>query len=831
MAHMKILDLNGPWLMRQSTDVEWIQAQVPGSVYADLLTAGKIEDPFYRDNEISIKELSHNDYEYTREFQASGELLQSDLVVLCCQGLDTLADISINNQPVATTDNMHRQYEFDIKHLLTEGNNSIDIGFKSPTKFIADKHGTRPLWNADVALAGMAHIRKAHYMFGWDWGPTLPNMGIWRDISIKGYQIARLTDVYVTQNHGEGKVTLDVRVRKEQWQNSDIDIDVKLVSPTGVESKQQIQAAEDEAHLFFTIDQPEIWWPNGFGEHPLYQVITTLLHEGQQLDQKSHTIGLRTMAVRQNKDEWGKEFAFEVNGIAIFSMGADYIPEDSILSRNNPEKTEKLIADCVAANFNSIRVWGGGIYPDDYFFDLCDEYGLIVWLDFMFACAVYEMTEPFAENIRREVEDNAKRIRHHASLGLWCGNNEMEWGWMEWGLPPDEKLKKDYLIQFEELIPEVLQETDPNTFYWPASPSSGGGFDKPNDENFGDFHDWMVWHGRQPFTYFRSHYYRFLSEFGLQSFPSLKTIESFTLPEDRNIFSRVMEHHQKNGTGNQTILYYIAETFKYPKSLDALSYASQLVQAEGMKCAVEHMRRHRGRCMGSIYWQLNDCWPVASWSGIDSFGRWKALHYFARRFYQPVLLSACETGSSATLHLSNETLESVTGILTWRLRDKQSVTLQEGNKEVSIPALSAAQYEALEFKELETDPVKQRSVYLEVSFLVDGTVISADAVLFSKPKTFEFIDPGISSQVEKAGNGFNISLTSQAFAKYVEIRFDELDVVLSDNFFYLSAGEPKIIHLQGDQLSENITVETLEKQISVRSIYDIEERATTDFRQ
>ena len=821
---MKTLDLSGQWQMKQTTDAEWIQAQVPGSVYADLLTASSIEDPFFRDNELQIKKLSHNDYEYRREFLIAEDLINSDRIVLCCEGLDTLAEISINNQPVAHTDNMHRTYEFDIKNLLVEGNNQIRIIFRSPVEYLARKHQERPLWNAGDSENGFAHLRKAHYMFGWDWGPTLPDMGIWRSISIRGFNIGRLKDVYVTQLHKQDNVALEAKIEIEQWgTDTETDITVHVVNPDGEAQIQKISAAGNSEALKFDIKDPQLWWPNGYGEQPLYQVAVELVHHDEVLDKDNFRIGLRTLTIRQNEDEWGEEFAFEINGAAIFSMGADYVPEDNLLSRCNREKTEKLISSCVAANFNSIRVWGGGIYPDDDFFDLCDEYGLIVWQDFMFACAVYEMTDEFTESIRREVQDNVRRIRHHASLGLWCGNNEMEWGWEEWNFPKDEKLRADYLKQFEEVIPEVVRDVDPNTFYWPASPSSGGGFDKPNDENRGDVHDWMVWHGRQPFTYFRKHYYRFLSEFGLQSFPALKTIHAFTLPEDRNIFSRVMEHHQKNGTGNSTILYYIAETFKYPKNLDALSYASQLIQAEGMKYAVEHMRRHRGRCMGAIYWQLNDCWPVASWSSIDSFGRWKTLHYVAKRFFQPVLLSACETGTGATLHLTNDTLQPVTGSLQWKLRDNNSRILLEGEKEIDVNALTANQCESLEFNDLETDPVKQRHVYLEYVFMADEEIVSCDTVLFVKPKYFEFKAPDIDYRVEENDHGFVIILTSQAFAKFVEIRLEEWDVIFSDNYFYLSAGEPRCIGIPKNQLPGDTTAELLEKQISIRSIYDIEE--------
>jgi beta-mannosidase len=821
---MKLLDLNGPWQMKQTRESEWIPALVPGSVYNDLLVAGRIEDPFFRDNELAIKKLSEHDYEFTRQFLVSADLMQSDRVFLSCKGLDTLAEIRINGQVIAATDNMHRTYEFDIRDFIVEGDNQIHVLFRSPLEFIQLKHQQQPLWGADDCEPGFGHLRKAHYMFGWDWGPTLPDMGIWRDIAVEFHDIGRLVDVHIMQYHENGQVAIEVAVTKDQWQKVKADIEIVLISPSGGKESRVIPGAGEHERIRIDVADPELWWPNGFGNQPLYQVETTLRQAGQILDQKLMTIGLRTLTIRQDDDEWGKGFAFEINGLLIFSMGANYIPEDNLLSRRSREKTERLISDCVAANFNSIRIWGGGHYPDDYFYDLCDAYGLIVWQDLAFACAIYDMTDSFTENIRQEAEDNVRRIRHHASLGLWCGNNEMEWIG-ERMANKDEKVKREYLDQYEKVLPEVVRRIDPQTFYWPASPSSGGGFDKPNDENFGDVHDWNVWHGRRSFFYFRSHHYRFLSEFGLQSFPCLKTIESFTLPAERNIFSPVMEHHQKNGTGNEKILHYISTNFRLPKDLDSLIYTSQLVQGEGMRYAVEHMRRHRGRCMGSIYWQLNDCWPVASWSSLDSFGRWKALHYFAKKFYQPILLSVCEDKSSATIHLTNETRQPVSAIMTWKLRDVDSNVLESGIKEVRADALTAVQCEDLDFKELAGVPARQREVYLEYSLDVQGKTVCCDTVLFVKPKHFMFKEPHIELALQQLHEDFQVTLTSAAFAKYVELNLD-FDInggLFSENYFHLSAGEARSVTIEKRHLPEDISVEMLRQKLSVRSIFDIDE--------
>lgn len=817
------LDLNGVWKMRRAGASEWIDAKVPGSVFNDLLNAEKIEDPFYRDNEDQAKEIASYDYEYERDFNVGGELLKQDRIVLCCEGLDTLAEIAVNGQRVANTNNMHRTYEFGIKDLLKEGSNNIRIIFYSPVKFIEEKHRENPIWGTTDAMEGFPHIRKGHYMFGWDWGPKIPDSGIWRNIYINGYTDARIEDVYITQNHCCGKVSLDVRVRINRWAEGAVKVEAKVAAPDGNEITGSISTSEYENHIKIDIDNPELWWPNGYGKQPLYHVEVVLKEEESLLDTKEFNIGLRTLTVKREKDQWGESFEFNVNGVSIFAMGADYIPEDNILARCTPEKTEKLIRDCVDANFNSIRVWGGGIYPWDYFFDLCDKYGLIVWQDLMFACAVYDMNEEFTENIKKEAEDNIKRIRHHASLGLWCGNNEMEWGWIEWPFnkTASAKHRTDYVKQFEIILPQVAKKTDPNTFYWPASPSSGGGFDNPNDENRGDVHYWDVWHGLKPFTDYRKFYFRFCSEFGFQSFPSLKTVESFTLPEDRNIFSYVMENHQKNGSANGKILFYLSENFKYPKNFDSLLYTSQILQAEAIKYGVEHWRRNRGRCMGAIYWQLNDCWPVASWASIDSFGRWKALHYYAKKFFAPVLLSAREEGTTVELHVSNETMKPVKGVVKWALRDNRSRVLKEGSTQVEIALLSASKCESLDFGDILTGKETLRKTYLEYSLIVDGCTVSGGAVLFAKPKHFEFINPEIEADVEEAGDRFAVTVKSKAFAKYVELDLRDADCKFSDNYFDISAGDEKKVEVMKDSLSKSVNFDEFKGMLKVRSIFDI----------
>ncbi|NJD01192.1 MAG: glycoside hydrolase family 2 protein [Ruminiclostridium sp.] len=815
------LDLGGSWKMKRVGDGDWIPGNVPGSVFNDLLNAGRIPDPFYRDNEDEARIIASYDYEYEREFNIGPELLEYDKLFLRCDGLDTLTEIRINGGIIAKTDNMHRIYEFEIKEYLHGDLNKINIIIYSPLELMERKQRERPLLHGTGSIPGNAYIRKAHCMFGWDWGPQIPDCGIWRDISIIGFNTARLDDIYVVQSHEAGKVILDIRARAENWDTAVLSLEALITAPDGTVFPALAEVTGFENHMSVGINSPQLWWPNSFGKQPLYKVEVRLKKGGELLDTANLNIGLRKLRVKREKDQWGETFEFEINGYSIFAMGADYIPDDNLLSRCSRERTERLIKDCVEANFNCIRVWGGGVYPEDYFYDLCDSYGLLVWQDFMFACSVYEMTPEFAGNIRHEARDNVKRLRHHASLGLWCGNNEMEWGWNDWNFEKTPRLRADYIKQFEVLLPEVAAEVDPNTLYWPSSPSSGGSFDRPNDDNMGDVHYWEVWHSLKPFTEYRKHYFRFCSEFGFQSFPCLKTVESFTLPEDRNVFSRIMEKHQKNGAANGRILFYLSDNFKYPRDFDSLLYTSQILQAEAIRYGVEHWRRNRGRCMGAIYWQLNDCWPVASWSSIDSLGRWKALHYYAKRFFSPILLSACEEGSGVELHVTNETMSGVSGEISWKLRDNASNILSEGREKAVVAPLSSALCAGMDFPGILSHKDHRRKSYMEYVLSIDGINVSEGTVLFVRPKHFEFLDPGLSFEVVDSGDEFVIEVRSKAFAKYVELDLKDADCVFGNNYFDLSAGERKRVRLEKSRISRSMSADELKRSLKVRSIFDI----------
>lgn len=823
---MIVKKINNNWQMRCTTDEEYIDAVVPGSVYGDLLKNNKMEDPYYRDNELKALSLMEKDYEYRTNFDAAKDMLAFDKIILHFDGLDTLADIYLNGEHIAYVNNMHRVWEFEVKKYVKEEDNELEVIFHSPTKFIEEADEKLHIGGSEDAMRGFPQIRKAHCMFGWDWGPRLPDMGIWRDVSLLGINKGRIDSVYINQEHKDGNVTLDFRVdmintedrhglRFHDAENKAINLGYSYkVIITNSDGRDEVYTGSPDKII---IDNPKLWWPNGYGEQPLYRVKVILMYGEEELDTWKRRIGLRTMTVSIEKDEYGESFAHKVNGVKVFAMGADYIPEDNILSRVTPKRTYNLLKQCKDAHFNAIRVWGGGNYPYDEFWDACDELGLMVWQDFMFACANYNLTEEFEENIKAEFIDNIRRIRSHPSLALWCGNNEMEMfvASDNWEVTP--KLKSDYVKIYEYIIPKILKKEDPNTFYWPASPSSGGGFDDPNDENRGDVHYWDVWHGNKPFTEYRKFFFRYISEFGFQSFPALKTVETFTKPEDRNIFSYVMEKHQRNNGANSKIMSYMGATYLYPTGFDALLYASQLLQADAIRYGVEHFRRNRGRCMGTIYWQLNDCWPVASWSSIDYFGRWKALHYYAKRFFAPLMLSCREEGiltqdtnvnaepyevkKSIQLCVSNESMKDEKVTVRWTLRNNKAEIKKSGSYEVIAGKLSSKWLDIIDMQE-----ASLYEDYASYEMLKGGEVISQGTVIFSLPKHFKFIDPKLKYRVDKD----EIIISAESYAKSVEIINENDDMLLEDNYFDIDGGERRVRILKGKP-----------EGIKLRSVYDI----------
>ena len=788
---MQTYTLNGTWqLSAGHRSLESVDMQIPGTVLSGLLAAGKIKDPFYRTNEDATRALFWKDYVFTRTFDVDEELLAQQHIVLVCEGLDSLAEISINGTFLAKTDNMHRTWKFQAKKLLHPGKNEIQIVFRSVLRFIEDypyEAHKKINYIPCGSMKGNQLLRKAHSMFGWDWGPQTIDAGIFRDIYLQGYSHARIEDIRIHQQHAKNvsvqtSITLSESVPGQK-------LCVEL-SEDGADKPLQTKLcktnADGVAAVDFVIENPKLWWPNDYGDQPLYIVRTTLLDEdGTSLESITRRIGLRTLTISQEKDEWGNEFAFCVNGVKIFTRGGNYIPDDCLYTRITEKKLDYILESCRRAHFNCVRVWGGGYYPSDAFYDLCDEKGLIVWQDLMYACNVYDVTDAFAENCRQETYDNVRRLRHHASLGLWCGNNEIESAWDHWGDFQKETpyLRADYIRLFEEVLPKAVQEADGETFYWHSSPSSGGCFDNPDDANRGDTHYWDVWHGQKPFTDYRKYFFRFCSEFGFQSFPCAKTVNSFTLEDDRNIFSRVMESHQKNDAANGKMLYYLSENLRYPKDLTHLLYASQVLQGMAIKYGVDHWRRNRGRCMGTLYWQINDDWPAPSWSSIDYFGRWKALHYMAQKFYAPHAVSMTLEDHRCHVYFSNESFETTEYSLTLSIRDLSGNVLETYETKGNSPAFSAIETAVVDICSWED---QKDDVFLEAVIHTKDQKVLKDVETLVPYKYLNLKNPVISTEAEETNDAFILHISSDCFAPFVALDFDDADVIFSDNFFHLT---------------------------------------------
>ena len=822
------ITLNGTWNWCDMESKEWHKGIVPGTVLTDMMDGGLIEDPYWRTNEYETRELSRRDYQYEREFEVPESFFREEEQCLVFEGLDTIADIYLNDELLLAVNDMHRTWRIDVKGKL-KAVNRLAVAFHSPTAFIekADREGDI-FYASTGCMKGNGALRKAHYMFGWDWGPQLPDAGIFRSVYLSGFSIARLDDVRIRQEHGAGGVKLSVESSVRKLSESDTAgngmLVCKITAPDGTVLTVEKEVGINET-IEALIEAPQLWWPNGYGAQPLYTVRVELRMSDSVLDVWERTIGLRTVTVCTDADEWGNQFAFVVNGQKIFAMGANYIPEDNLLGHLSEERSERLIRDCARANFNCIRIWGGGYYPEDYVYDACDRYGILVWQDLMFACNVYDLNDEFEANILAETADNVKRIRHHACLGLWCGNNEMEWGWRDWGRLEGHrpKYKADYTKIFEMLLPRLVKQVDDQTYYWLSSPSSGGSFDDPNDFNRGDNHYWEVWHSNKPFTEYRDFYFRFCSEFGFQSFPGKKTLDSFSLPEDQNIFSEVMESHQKNGLANTKIFSYISGYYKYPKDMECIAYISQILQLKAIQYGVEHWRRNWGRCMGSIYWQLNDCWPVASWASIDYYGRWKALHYGAKRFYARFMATACEKEELSTeidYYIHNESFEERKAVLRVRLIDRDFHTLFETEREITAAAFEVKNVLPMDFAPfLAEDGMKRRAV-AEYRLIEDGCVVSRGTTLFVKPKYFDFKTPEYRISVAEKADVFCIHADADTYVSYAELSLDGYDVVLEDNFFDITSEEGVDITVDKKEFPNQVTAEEVAAALHIRSVAD-----------
>lgn len=815
--------LNSGWTFRQVGKDAWHKATVPGSVHTDLLANKLIEDPFYRDNEPKLQWVGKTDWEYRTTFDAPAALLRRRNVELVFEGLDTYATVFLNERRVLDADNMFRTWRVDAKGALQAGSNTLRVVFRSPVNEILPRMkalGYELPASNDQGEKTSPHTRKAPYQYGWDWGPRFVTCGLWKPARLEAWDDARLIDLHVTQNHlSQEAAQLNAAVEVESSGSSDAVVVVEDPSDKRVAARQTVKLSKgtNRFALKLSISNPQLWWPAGLGSQKLYTLRARLLSGEKVSDELSTRVGLRTLELRQQTDAAGKSFTFVVNGVPVFAKGANWIPADSFPERVTRERYRHLLASARDANMNMLRVWGGGYYESDDFYALCDELGIMVWQDFMFACSMYPGDEKFLESVRAEATDNVRRLRNHPSVVIWCGNNEVETAWHHWGWKQNlpAKLWDDYKKIFHGVLPEVVAEHDPTRPYWPSSPSSNLEEDS-DSQRIGDVHYWEVWHASKPFDYYERQRPRFLSEYGFQSFPLMETVKAYTLPSDHDIQSPVMLAHQKHPRGNQLIREYMLRDFPEPKDFESFLYASQVLQAEGIKVGAEHLRRIMPHNMGSLYWQLDDCWPVASWSSVDYFGRWKALQYYARRFYSPVLLSPHVEDGQVKLYVVSDRTAPLRAELRVRLLDFDGRALSETTNPVEVAPLISKTYQSLPVNALlqGKDPSK---VFLHCELTVGGNVVSSNALFFRPFKDLSLPAPNVATQVSRARGATSVTLSTDRLARGVYLSVEGLEGSFADNFFDLLPGREVSVEFRARR---SISADELRRRLRVRTLSD-----------
>ena len=814
--------LGGAWQLRQDGSNEWLAAQIPGGVHTDLMAAGRIADPFVGDEELRVQWVAERDWEYRRTFHLDAAVAAEERLALVFDGLDTLAEVRLNGELLGRADNMFRSWRWDATGRLHPGDNEVAVLFRSAVRRGAELNAIRALDRPKGTLPGGPYLRKAPCHFGWDWGPRLPNIGIWQDVHLEGWSSARLEEVRIEQTVEGGRARIVARLRAERVDGRApaIEAVLRVGHPNGrVETARvAVPTGESTASLSLEIANPELWWPNGLGGQPLYRVEVELTAGDRTLDARAYQVGLRTLELRREPDEWGESFTFVVNGVPVFAKGSNWIPADSFPARVTLERLEALIGAAAATNHNMIRVWGGGYYETEAFYDLCDRHGILVWQDFMFACSVYPLADPeFLANVAAEIREQVRRLRHRACLALWCGNNEMERGWTIWGWdrPENGDLREAYLRFFSNTLPAWVGAEDGATPYWPSSPSSGRPLEEPIGGNRGDEHEWIVWHALAPFSAYGHETYRFVSEFGFESLPALATVAAFAPdPADWNLGSPLLDHHQRCPTGNARILYYMAQQFRLPKDFPSLVYLSQVLHAEAMRVGVEHWRRQRDRCSGALYWQLDDCWPVSSWASIDYFGRWKALQYATRRFYAPVLLSAEVDSDGVSLAVTNDMAALWRGEVHWSLERLDGQVVASGLEPVESSGLATT---AVVRVPIATSTDERRSLVLVTELLEAGSRRSLIVTPFVPDKQLALGRPAIETAIEGSDGRATVRQRSDTLARWVELSLDGADVIFSDNYFDLPAGRDVSVSFA---LPEGWDLDRARRAIRVRSVVD-----------
>jgi beta-mannosidase len=828
-AQNAVLVLDHGWQFRQvkagaQDENGWLPATVPGDVHLDLLANKKIDDPFFRDNESKLQWIDKESWEYRTSFAVTPAMLARSNVDLVFDGLDAAAQVYLNGDQVLTADNSFRVWRVAAKSHLHTGKNQLRVVFPSPIKAAADAAAS-DLFRVHSKTEEKTYIRKPAYEYGWDWGPRFVTSGIWKPVRIEAWDKVRIADFAIRQRDVSKDVAhLDAEVEVEAATAGPAKVSVQYSDagkPAILSRTVNVHAGSNLIDLPIEILQPKLWYPAGYGDQPLYEFKAQAGTGGVVGEERKVKAGLRSIVLDRHLDKWGRSFQLIVNGIPVFAKGADVIPFDSFPNRVTTANYRRILESARAANMNMIRHWGGGYYESEEFYEICDELGLMVWQDFMFGNDWQPGTYAFKLNIEAEAEDQVRRLRNHPSIVVWCGNNETEAA-LNWGgrqaLPPETRyfMWQDYLTEFSGILPRVVARLDPETPYWPSSPSSDYEAVSPVYLS-GDNHVWDVWHGRVPFKTYEADQSRFVTEFGFQSFPEMKTIEAFTQPEDRtSIFTPVMLAHQKNNEGNSIIHDYLLRDYTEPKDFASFLYVSQVLQAEGIKIGAEHWRRSRPETMGTIFWQLNDCWPVASWSSIDYYGRWKALQYYARRFYAPILVSPHVEDGALKVYIVSDKMRAEPAKLHVRLMDFDGKVLVEETSAVSVDPLASKVYMDWPLKKLtEAGAADTSRVFVVAELTAGGAIVSRNLTYLAPVKEIHLKPAQLKIEASGANGIYKVRVSSPVLARSVYLSFGSLDTEVSDNYFDLLPGETVEIAVKSAA-----SLDALKAQLKVVSLTD-----------
>lgn len=811
------ISLNTGWQFSQSGKDTWYDADVPGSVQRDLIRHNVLPDPFYGTNEKLVQWVEDHDWDFKKTFTVTAAQLAHDDAILFFEGLDTQADVFLNGSRILRSENMFVGHKVSVKNQLKEGENNLHIRFYSPIQSMMPARLSAgydyPAGNDHREEKLSVYNRKAPYHFGWDWGIRIVQMGIWKPVSLTFYNTARIDDFFVKQTSvtaQSAKIENEVEVFSVSYEPVTATVQIEYATEgeakKSVSKEVTLQPGKNKISIPLEITNPKRWMPVHWGEQHLYDFSATISANKQQIANKKERIGLRSVRLVQEPDEHGQSFYFEVNGIPLFAKGANYIPGEILTTQQDKAYYERFFDNLQASNMNFVRVWGGGIYESEEFYRLADERGIVVWQDFIFGCVPYPSDDNFLENVKTEAIYNIKRLRNHASLAFWCGNNEVEEGLKFWGwdkqYPPEvmEAWFEGYDKTFRELIPSLVNEFDGTRSYIHGSPYIPN-WGKPETFAYSDVHDWGLWYGHLPFEAMADRLPRFASEFGFQSFPEMKTIRSFA-PEDQwSLESEVMKVHQKASTGNSLIKKYMDMYYHEPKNFEDFVYIGLVMQGNGMEESVEAMRRGRPYCMGALYWQINDSWPVVSWASIDYYDNWKAQHYRMRNVFAPLALGVKFTDNQLNYYTMSDYLHNVNNLqLTVQVVDFNKGVIKEFKEKVQAEANASKIMKTYNVSEIISEADKANTMIR--AWLTDskGKTISTKDYFFYWPNKLNLPETTVNTSVKYANGKYIVTLTSEKLAKDVFVEIPVMGAKFTDNFVNLLPGEKKVIEITSPEL-------------------------------